>query len=348
MAAIGIGPCYIVRMRDMRKKSSPPPHRRTLAILALLLAGLALFAGSTDTSDSSMADPLLSPPLDEQRAALLARYGGAFLSLGGVRTHYYDFGDATAGRTLVFLHGICGTGKEAECFAPYLVEAGYRVLSPDWPGAGISDLLPEYSMDAMEAWFEEFRIALGIESFALVGHSYGGFLSARYVVSHPGRVERLVLVDPAGYRAELGPLMKGLAESAPAVDAAAALYEPWYYSVVSSLQAVKDPSRVPKDVTDYAAAALATDNGRRGIRQIVLKVVGDTPDIDCLGSIDIPVLLFWAEEDRVLPYSFHGKFLKALPVGAAFRPVSDCGHSPHREKPSETAADILRFLALPR
>lgn len=49
------------------------------------------------------------------------------------------------------------------------------------------------------------RAALGVETIALLGSSYGGFLCLTYALAHPDRVTGLILVDTAasyGFRAE--------------------------------------------------------------------------------------------------------------------------------------------------
>ncbi len=40
--------------------------------------------------------------------------------------------------------------------------------------------------------------ALGIDAAAVVGNSMGGFIAAELAIAFPQRVERLVLVSPAG------------------------------------------------------------------------------------------------------------------------------------------------------
>ena len=47
--------------------------------------------------------------------------------------------------------------------------------------------------------------ALGIDKFRLVGFSLGGWLAAKFAVEHGHRVERLVLVGPAGLRGKEQP-----------------------------------------------------------------------------------------------------------------------------------------------
>lgn len=48
--------------------------------------------------------------------------------------------------------------------------------------------------NAMVEWADK----LGLEQFALVGHSLGGYLSATFALRHPHRVSNLVLVSPVG------------------------------------------------------------------------------------------------------------------------------------------------------
>ncbi len=53
-------------------------------------------------------------------------------------------------------------------------------------------------LGAQVADIERIRRILGEEQLVLIGHSFGGFLAALYAAEFPERVERLVLVAPAG------------------------------------------------------------------------------------------------------------------------------------------------------
>lgn len=81
----------------------------------------------------------------------------------------------------------------------------YRVHALDALGVGHSskgvfkdnftyDEARNYYIDGIEQW----RIGVGIESFTLVGHSFGGYLAACYTESYPDRVDRLIMLSPAG------------------------------------------------------------------------------------------------------------------------------------------------------
>ncbi len=44
---------------------------------------------------------------------------------------------------------------------------------------------------------ERIRCLLGEEKIIIIGHSFGGFLAALYALEFPGRVEKMILVEPA-------------------------------------------------------------------------------------------------------------------------------------------------------
>ncbi|KAF8249793.1 alpha/beta-hydrolase [Wilcoxina mikolae CBS 423.85] len=61
---------------------------------------------------------------------------------------------------------------------------------------------PEGKISEAEDWFidalEEWRKERGIEKFTLLGHSLGGYLSFRYSVKYPERVNKLIMASPVG------------------------------------------------------------------------------------------------------------------------------------------------------
>jgi abhydrolase domain-containing protein 5 len=79
------------------------------------------------------------------------------------------------------------------------------VYAIDLPGFARSSR-PVFSIDPAEAeqqfvgMLEEWRREIGLErEFILLGHSFGGFLSAAYALKYPKYVKQLVLIDPWGF-----------------------------------------------------------------------------------------------------------------------------------------------------
>jgi pimeloyl-ACP methyl ester carboxylesterase len=117
------------------------------------------------------------------------------LALAGHQTAVLEGGD---GPPVVLLHG---AGEFAACWmrvVPELV-AGCRVVAPDLPGHGASELADK-PLDAatVVAWLGELIERTCPSPPVLVGHLLGGAIAARFAIEHPDRLSRLVLVDTYG------------------------------------------------------------------------------------------------------------------------------------------------------
>src|SRR5260370_28472450 len=82
-----------------------------------------------------------------------------------------------------------------------LSAARHRVHAPVYPGFGASEGYEEIEgIDDLVFHTLDVMDALGLERADVVGLSLGGWLAAELALRHPGRVNRLVLVDAAGTR----------------------------------------------------------------------------------------------------------------------------------------------------
>jgi lipase len=109
-----------------------------------------------------------------------------------VRLHLEEWGDGAA-PPLVCLHGVTSHGARFSGLAERLVRT-HRVLAPDLRGHGYSGYEPPWSIDAH---LEDLRETIAPERAVWLGHSYGGRLVAELAAREPGRVERVILLDPA-------------------------------------------------------------------------------------------------------------------------------------------------------
>lgn len=116
-----------------------------------------------------------------------------------VRLSVIDISPEQPLRTIVFLHGY---GGKAVQWIYQLREFSNkdRVIAIDLRGHGHSDIpRSDYRMETLKSDLEGALDALGInQKVILVGHSFGGALAAEFAVSHPERVERLILIATSG------------------------------------------------------------------------------------------------------------------------------------------------------
>jgi cardiolipin-specific phospholipase len=116
----------------------------------------------------------------------------------------------------VMLHGYgAGLGFFFRNFAPLAQWAGRHgsaVYALDWLGMGRSARVPftvkakrddvSARVHEAESFFidslEEWRAKMGLDSMTLIGHSLGAYFSVVYALRHPERVNKLILLSPAG------------------------------------------------------------------------------------------------------------------------------------------------------
>eukprot|EP00794_Sanderia_malayensis_P007936 gene7936-8791_t len=120
-----------------------------------------------------------------------------------VRTLRFDLGFPKNTPALVLLHGlVSGLGIWSPCFD--LLAQHCLVYAVDLPGFGRSTRT-QFFGDRSDieyqfiSYMEEWRDAVGLESFYLVGHGFSGYLATLYAIKYPERVKHLVLVEPWGF-----------------------------------------------------------------------------------------------------------------------------------------------------
>ncbi|KAM7258323.1 hypothetical protein ACFE04_014064 [Oxalis oulophora] len=109
--------------------------------------------------------------------------------------------------TLVMVHGY--GASQGFFFRNFdALASRFRVIAIDqlgWGGSSRPDFTCK-STEETEAWFidsfEEWRKAKNLTNFILLGHSFGGYVAAKYAFKHPEHVKHLILVGPAGFSDE--------------------------------------------------------------------------------------------------------------------------------------------------
>jgi abhydrolase domain-containing protein 6 len=275
------------------------------------------------------------------------------LTVDGVRVRYFDTGvagDAAAGRTILFVHGYCGSASNFTQLCASLAAAEglpcgpSRYVAVDLPGCAGSD---KPDVPYSTAWFvnflESFRLALGLEDLVLVGHSMGGQICLHYTRRFPHAVEKLILIAPDGLAGEEGGWL-ALTTFGPLVDTGLTLANRSFVEILLRTVIYRDQALVTPALVDCYCEGLLTPEGARATAAITREVIGHDPVDAILPSILQKTLVIWGAEDRLLRPSWAPRFVQLLPA-AELALVDGCGHAPMIEKPAETAALIAEFLS---
>jgi abhydrolase domain-containing protein 6 len=254
--------------------------------------------------------------------------------------HRVVYLEAGQGAPLVLLHGYTGSKENWLPLMPEL-EQRWRVIAPDLPGWGDSERRTgdDYGYAAQAERIAGLLRLLSDEPVVLVGHSMGGGVAALLAADHPDLVSRLVLMDAGGVRFrdnEFGAaVLRG--ENPFAVSDRASLDR--YLSTVFD-----DPPFVPWPAD---RALIAQRIAQAPFETAVLDSIGRGPEAFLpqakAARINMPTLLLWCANDRVIDVSASEIYRAAIP-GSTVVLLDGCNHMPMMERPRETAAALEEFL----
>ena len=308
---------------------------RLSALTSPPLVGAALLLAAAGCG--VVREPVVDTGLEVRRA--LAGLDTREATVGGRAVAYLERGGP--GPTAVLLHGF-GTSKDAWVgFADALPDS-FRVLVPDLAGHGgsVRDTAAAYDAPRLAAEVGAWLDAVAPGPVHVAGNSLGGEVAALLALDRPGRVRSLALFGPAGVDAPRPSTLDSLGAAGaenPLVPVDRAGVDRLLGLVFAGDPGVPGPAR---DVlaADYAARApfLRALFARLAERRDRLR--------PRLGEIDAPVLLVWGAEDRVLDPSAAGVWAEGL-SDVTVRVLPGVGHVPMTERPDETAALFVRFVA---
>src|SRR5262245_743569 len=133
------------------------------------------------------------------------------ISIDGISIFYREAGPKNA-TTILLLHGIPSSSRQFESLFTRLSDR-YHLVAPDYPGFGHSDW-PDpkkfaYTFDHIAEIMNRFTETIGLSRYTLYMHDYGGPVGFRMILSHPERIEALIVQDAVAHNEGLGANWKG-------------------------------------------------------------------------------------------------------------------------------------------
>jgi pimeloyl-ACP methyl ester carboxylesterase len=120
----------------------------------------------------------------------------------GVSVRVVECGDAAAPPVLLFPGWACSV-YVFRLVLPALAEMGYRAISVDLKGHGLSDKplgWREYYRDSLTSHVLEIFDGLALDKPVIGGHSLGAVLAMLVAAERPEAIRGLLLYSPVGYR----------------------------------------------------------------------------------------------------------------------------------------------------
>jgi len=259
------------------------------------------------------------------------------ISVGDIS--YFENEHAGNKPSILLIHGF-GAYKENWVRFARPFKDDFHVVVIDLPahGKSVKDMSLNYSLSNQVGWVHEFVQAIGLTRFHLAGNSMGGAISALYASQYPQKVFTATLIDPAGihdHRSVMEDLLDKGVNPLVVEDTASfkrlmsfALEQPpfipWPLTVVSAERAIKLKPLHDKLFDDMR--------------------VGHGEDFkEVLKRINVPTLVQWGEQDRVINYKNIEAFTALIPnVKGHVWP--NVGHAPMIEIPQESAEMMLAHM----
>ncbi len=243
-----------------------------------------------------------------------------------IATEYRDEGE---GQTLLLLPGWMNTTSDFDDLTARLASK-YRVVRLAFPGfKGGTEAPPsDWGVKEYAAFVRAFTEKIGLTSYVLIGHSFGGRVSIKGTGEGTLQPSRLILIASAG-------IAKHRTFHNRVLTVVAKVGKALMYVPPLSLWRTQLRKKLYKKLgSDYLAAG--------ALSRIFLKVIRE--DLaEYARRISVPTLLIWGSEDEMVPLA-DGMLFNSLITGSRLEVFPGVGHSPHRDHADEVAKLIQEFV----
>lgn len=303
-------------------------------ISALLLLAIAIFVVSAWAPDKLVAD-------------LQAKWAPApsqFIQLNNMSVHLRDEGPRDDPQPIVLLHGTSSSLHTWQGWSDELIQQR-RVIRFDLPGFGLTGPSPDniYSIESYVQFVIQVLDQLQVERFVVAGNSFGGYIAWMTAWQHPDRVEKLILVDAAGYPSIAQDVPLGFKIAfIPVLNQLARNILPKSLIENGLRNVYGDPDKVtPELVERYFAMTVRAGNREALVERF--KQASSTEYALYVSELSLPTLIIWGGRDRLIPPDNAQRFYQDI-EGSQLKVFEELGHVPHEEAPQTTVAAVKPFI----
>ncbi|WP_216894484.1 alpha/beta fold hydrolase [Nocardia alni] len=272
------------------------------------------------------------------------------VELPGGRIRYHETG---SGSPVVFVHGLLVNADLWRKVAPGVAAAGHRCIAPDWPFGAHSipvpgaDLSPTGAADLIAAFLDR----LDLHDVTLVANDTGGAITQILLTRNRSRIERVVLTDCDAYDEFFPqpftplPRLVAIPGFLRLMVASMVIRPAQRLPIAFGLVAKRHP---PAEIVDSYLLPSRKSAGIRADLRRFLRGVHKRHTLaaaEQFPTLDLPVLLVWASEDKAFPLSFAQRLVADLP-NATLRTIDDSFAFIPEDQPELLTEMIVEFTRL--
>jgi len=271
---------------------------------------------------------------------------GRFLDIDGAAIYVEERNPESSRQAIVFLHGFGGSTFSWRHNVPFFADRGYRVISLDMKGFGLShkDAESDYSHPAQAELVAQVLAMLDVDRAYIVGHSMGSSVMIHFAHLYPEKV--LGLVSAAGaLNLEHGPTYRAaLLRFGPLRMAGEALLARYISRerVSRILDSAYHKDMVTTEILDGYYDRIVIGRWAGSLLAMTRDMHKNTVSFP-LEDMAFPTMILWGEHDTWIRRPYIDRWKDRIP-GAEFHVIPGTGHMLMEEDPELFNDMVLAFL----
>ncbi len=277
------------------------------------------------------------------------------LTVNGVRLHVVEAGEPDA-PLLLLVHGFPEFWWGWRHQISTLAASGYHVVAPDMRGYNRSEVpqgVDAYQLDILAEDVIALADAYGADRFHLVGHDWGGVVSWWVAARHPGRLNRLVVLDAPHPGTWLSQALKHPTQVLRSTYAAFFQFPSVPEAVLGSFNSaalramMRRTARAGTFTTadlDRYSTAWSQPGSLTGMLNYYRALFRRKEGLSA--RIEPPTLILWGENDVALELHIAERALELCGDGRLVV-IEGASHWLHLEQPDRINAELVDFLGKP-
>ena len=197
----------------------------------------------------------------------------------------------------------------------------FRIIAPDIPCHGQSEGAALDSAEAYARWVDRFSQALELDTFFLMGHSFGGAIVQEYARLYPEKLKGIILIA-TGTGFKLSRAYRELHENGIDVE-------------TLGIMAVPEAIRQGYEMLKNVSSPLLHED---------LLAAGSFDSTGWISAVTVPALVLWGSEDYITQRELPEALAEALPH-ASFKVIEGAGHVLMVEAPQPFNTAVAEFIS---